>query len=139
MTSVLTADKWLYAKLTGDGTLIGLVGSRVYMEIAKEGEAFPLIVMQQLPSSGPLMGVGTAVIWFDELWLVKGINKSRSYSTLGTIIDRVRAVLHAASGTVSGYGTVVGCVEESSPVRYSELLEGVQYQHLGLRFRVWTQ
>jgi hypothetical protein len=138
MTSVLTADKWLYAKLSGDGTLIGLVGDRIYTEIAKEGAAFPLIVMQQLPGSGPLMGVGTAVIWFDELWMVKGIDKSKSYSALGTIIDRVRLVLHGASGTVSGSGTVVGCVE-AAVVRYSELLDGMQYRHLGMEFRVWTQ
>jgi len=137
MTSVLTADKWLYAKLTGDGTLITLVGSRVYVEIAKEGAAFPLIVMQQM-SCLPVMNVGAAVIWFDELWLVKGIDKSKSYSALGTIMDRVRAVLHAASGTVSGSGTVVGCVEEAV-IRYSELLDGVQYRHLGMEFRVWTQ
>lgn len=137
MTSVLTADKWLYGKLTGDGTLIGLIGSRVYADIAKDGAAFPLVVMQQM-SARPLMNVGAAVIWFDEVWLVKGIDKSKSYAALGTIMNRVRAVLHAASGTVASSGTVVGCVEEAV-IRYSELLEGVQYRHLGMEFRVYTQ
>lgn len=130
------ADAFLYEKLSGDATLTGLVGSRIYADVAPKVATYPFILFS-LVNGTPTRGVGPAVIWFDELWQVAAVDDGRGYETCGEIIDRVRAVLDASSGTLDD-GTVVACMEVGY-FRFSAVEHGVVYKTLGLEFRVFSQ
>ncbi|NPV85986.1 MAG: DUF3168 domain-containing protein [Anaerolineae bacterium] len=136
MTSVLTAERWVVGLLREDATMQSLVAGRIYSGVVPQSAVYPFVLVQRV-SSRTVMGVGTAVIMWDELVMVKGVDKAESYSTLETIMNRVRGVLHGASGDVTN-GIVIGCVEERT-IMYPEVVDGVQYRHLGIEFRVWTQ
>jgi len=136
MSSVLTAPRWLKERLTGDATLAAMSGGRVYLNSAPAGETVPYIILRQM-SCDLLRGVGRAVIWWDEVWLVKAVTQSGNLGDLEALANRIREVLEAASGTTAN-GTVVGCKEEK-PIQYEEVENGVTYQHLGFNFRIYTQ
>jgi len=136
----LTADKWLYATLKASSTLNAQIGGssnpRIYSEIAPSSATYPLVIMKQM-SARPVLGVGSTLIMFNEIWLVKAVDKAATSTALGAILNAVRTVLHKASGTATS-GTIIGCAEEGS-VRYSETDAGIIYKHFGLTFRVYSQ
>jgi hypothetical protein len=125
---------WVYQLLTGDATLAPLVGTRVYNGIAPAGATFPYVVMQLLSGGNDLMGVGPTRIWADMLWLIKAVTKGSSTGPLEPIANRIDALLHAASGTVSG-GVVHICVRER-PFELPTVENGVSYVQLGAEYRV---
>lgn len=140
MTDILTAQKWLYAKLAADATLTALIGGaaapRIFVDSAPEGTAYPLVLISST-SNRVVSGLGASVIMFNEFWMVKGVHQTETYGALGTIMNRVRTVLHKASGTTTD-GIVIGCVEENV-VQYGEWKSGVSYKHVGIYFRIFTQ
>lgn len=137
MTDVLTAEKWLYSKLSVDGTVKGLIGSRIYHDLAPAQTIFPYLIYS-LVFAEPRRVVGASVIWFDEVWQVKAVDQGMRFTGIGPVIDRVRSLLDRTSGTISG-GTVVACYE----IGKFELTEvdpsGRPYKHLGLEYRIYTQ
>ena len=137
MSSILTADRWVASKLTGDTTLMALV-SGVWADLAPNSATFPYVVFQTQSPQQPVGTVNNQVIFFDESVMVKAVDNQAGYGRLEPILNRVRAVLHNASGTVAG-GVVVGCVENGPGVKFSEMTDGKQYRHLGILFRVLTQ
>lgn len=135
MVSVLTADGWLYGVLSGDGTLGGLV-SGVFVDVAPEDAGHPFVVMSFVRGE-PRRAVGEAVIWWDEVWQVRAVDEGESYAACGAVVDRVRVLLDGADGAQGG-GVVVHCGEVGS-FRFSEMVYGSVYKHLGLELRLFTQ
>lgn len=137
---VLTADKWIYATLKASSTLNAQIGGssnpRIYGELAPSSATYPLIILKQM-SARPVLGVGSSLIMFNEIWLVKAVDKATTETALGAILNAVRTSLHKASGTATG-GVIIGCTEEGS-VRYSEAVAGIIYKHFGLTFRLYSQ
>ena len=131
-----TAETWLYGVLSGDATLAGLVSTRIYGYLAPNSATYPLVVYQYQAGSD-LMGVGTARIWSDSVYVIKAIAKAETFGTLKTIADRIDTLLHAESGSATG-GSVVGCVRERA---YSlvEVVDTVQLRHLGGIYRILVQ
>jgi len=137
MTNLLTAEGWIVGLIKADSALHGLIADRVYLGVGAQTAAYPFLVVQHMDTR-PVLTNGASVILWNELIMVKGVDKEGGgYGTLEPILSRVRAVLHAESGTTLN-GTVVSCVEERT-VRYPEVSEGVTYRHLGLAFRIQTQ
>jgi len=135
MSSILTADRWLYEILSEDAELITLIEGRIYVDSAPQGATLPFIVFSLL-SRMNTMEVGTSIIWADEVWLVKVIGE-QNYTSLEDIANRVSQVLHTASGTVSS-GAVIQCIEEQM-IRFSEVESGKIYKHIGIQYRIYTQ
>ena len=137
MSDILTARKFVYTVLSGDGTLTGLV-SKIADDLAPDGTATPYIVVSKQSPQQAVTTVNNQVIYFDETILVKAIDDQPGYGRLGPIINRVRALLQRASGTTVG-GVVIGCTETGPGVEFAEIDSGRTFRHLGILFRVLTQ
>lgn len=129
----ITVERWLYQVLTGDTELTNLVGDRIYSTIAPLDAAFPYVVYQTQAGSD-VQGVGTARIMSDLSMVVKGVDQGQSFVNLEAIANRIDAVLHGAQGS----GGVLGCVRVQ-PLAYVEIVDSIQYRHLGGIYQIYAQ
>jgi hypothetical protein len=123
----------VYQLLTGDATLAPLIGTRIYNGVAPAGVTMPYVVLQLLAGGTDLMGVGPTRIWADMLWLIKAVTKGSSTGPLEPIVNRIDALLHAASGTVTS-GVIHICTRER-PFELPTVENGVAYVQLGGEYR----
>jgi hypothetical protein len=135
----LVAAQWMYGVLAADATLTGLVGSRIYQDVAPGGATFPYVVFFLLDPGDTLNTTGTSqeIIWQPTLWLVKGVHKMSGYGApLATIESRIFALLHKATNAAPALGTMWTCYR----VRPFQMPEtgpgGEQYRHLGGVYRI---
>ena len=138
MANILTAERWLYSKLSGDtgtGGVATLVSSRIYNGIAAQGATYPLVVFQSM-SGVDVQGVGSTFIMENEVFSVKVVTQDRSYSTAETIANRINYLLHKASGTATG-GVVLACVRQYVD-KIETIEDGVQYKTIMQRYRIYT-
>lgn len=134
--TTLTADRWIYATLSGDATLTGLVGSRIYADIAPSDSTFPAVVYN-LMGMNPVQVVGMTTIARECIYQVKVIHDSGSYATCETIIERIRTLLQGAVGSATG-GAIVQCNEDGDS-RFVEFVDGKVYRHMAVSFRILVQ
>lgn len=132
----LWVDQWLYGLLTGDPTLAGLVGGRVYGYVAPEGAALPFVVYSHQAGSD-VRGNGPTRFMASLLYQVKAVGAGASFQPLKAIADRLDALLQGASGTVAD-GRVLVCVREQ-PIAYVEIDNGIIYRHAGGLWRIHAQ
>lgn len=135
----LTADRWLYATLSGDATLMALV-TGVYTWPVPEGAALPYVLFQE-QSARDLTALGPHRVWVDGLWLVRAVAEARSWGgNLETAANRIDALLQAASGAVVAPlppGNVWACVRVQ-PFRLTETAQSRSIKHLGGIFRLYV-
>ena len=139
MIETAVAEQWLYERLTGDSTLMGLLGndpSRVVGYLAPEGTPEPFVVFQHQASSD-MMVVNGQRIWSNLVYVVKVVDRGESFSQAWDIAQRVDAVLHRASGTVST-GEVLECVRERL-IAYVEHDGKEMYRHVGGVYRIYAR
>lgn len=135
MSETYAADTWLYGKLHTDVTLMAAV-TGVYADMAPESAAYPLVIFALLDGDD-LITINGIRIWVTATYEVKVITDAESFSGIKAAVDRIDALLHRASGTVTD-GTVYECVR-TMPLRYVEQLAGRQYLHLGGLYRLRVQ
>lgn len=135
MSEVVRADAWLYGVLHGDATLLALV-SDVYADVAPEGAAFPLVV-SSLVDAGDVLTINGIRILTEAVYQVKVVGQGPSYVSLEAAANRIDALLHKASGSVSG-GVIYSCVR-IEPVRYAETSGGQAFRHLGGLYEIQVQ
>jgi hypothetical protein len=145
---LLGLDKWLRSRLTGDATLTGLIGARIFEGFAPDKDpatnvppVYPLIVFSVL-SARDVNGIGGARIMTVPLLLVKVIGKGGGYNGIQPILRRIDTLLQApdpASVTIDGVSyTILGAVRER-PIKYPAALNGERYNHLGGEYRCFVQ
>jgi hypothetical protein len=124
------AEQWIYSKLSGDSTLNAAVGGRIFAHIAPATATYPLVLFAAL-GARDVRTLGPARIMTHLTYKVVAINEGGGFGApLGTIADRIDAVLQAASGTVAA-GTVMACVREQ-PFEMVEVGGGGRiFRHLG--------
>jgi hypothetical protein len=106
----------------------------VFVDAAPSNTQYPFAIITAV-SSVPVSNWNADRIMDSELWQVTIWDDDASYSTtLETIADRIRAVVHKAT---SGTG-VIGAVYEGS-VRRSEEEGDRVYKAIILEFRLYTQ
>lgn len=133
---------WLFTTITTDAALLALtptIADRLYNGVAPPGAAFPFGVMQLLSGGNDLMALGGIRIWADMLWLIKVIARSKSEQipksgSIEPIVDRIDALLHAKSGTVTN-GVIWECVRER-PFELPTVERGVGYVQMGAEWRI---
>lgn len=135
MTSILTADKWIYSTLKNDSTLTALI-TGVYIDNAPDTANYPFVTFSQV-TSAPLRVVGATVVWYDELWQVAAHAVGQDYAGCKSIVDRVRALLDKKTGSNTD-GVVAQSIENSS-FRFSNTENGIAIKTLGLEFAIKTQ
>lgn len=127
--TILNADRWLYTQLTTDAQLTSALGGRVFVDTAPLGTQYPLAIMTFVAAQQ--VGNWSADrIMDNELWQIAVWTNQNNYTSIESIADRIRAVLHKASGT-----GVVGCVFE----RQTRMSDPEGYKALVLEFRLYTQ
>lgn len=135
MTEALTVDRWLYAKLTADATLMSKV-TAVHSYPIPDNATLPYVLMQE-QSVSDIRGVGPYRIGVSGLWLVRVVARAVGWGgNLEAAADRIDAVLQAASGSVTG-GVVWACVRER-PFRLVETTQSGQFRHCGGVYRIWA-
>lgn len=142
MAETARVRSWLYQTITTDATLLALtptIGDRLYNGVAPAEAAYPFGVFQLLSGGNDLLGVGAVRIWADTLWLIKVVQKSKNGSVPATgsiepIVNRIDALLHAQSGTVTN-GVIWECVRER-PFELPTVENGVGYVQLGAEWRI---
>jgi hypothetical protein len=117
---------WLYAILSGDSMLAGLLGvslgaiaSRVGRDTLPLGTPSPYVLINEQSEGRDVQGIGGIVIMTSPLWMVKAVVHSSDDSALIPIVDRLHALLHRkpstpVTGIVALAGTRVGCMREST-------------------------
>lgn len=98
-------DDWLYATLSGDSTLAGLVGDRIYPAVAPPATAYPLVTFD-LASAPVIQTADARVLWVRAKYLIKVWSTGTSFEAGRAIWERINALLHRASGTTAA-GTVI--------------------------------
>ena len=128
-------DTWLYATLSADATLVGLVAGRVYDSVAPQGAVLPCIVFQH-QGAHDVRGNGPGRIMASTVYLVKAIGQGSSFTALEAIANRVDVLLQGQSGS----NTKGQCwAVREQPFKLAETDEGIQYRHLGGLYRIWAK
>lgn len=127
--TILNADRWLYTQLTTDAQLVASLGGRVFVDTAPLNTQYPLAVMTFIASQQ--VGNWSADRVMDnELWQIAVWTNQNNYTSIEDIADRIRAVLHKASGT-----GVIWCAFE----RQLRMSDPEGYKAVILEFRLFTQ
>ena len=130
--TILNADRWLYTQLTTDSQLATTLGGRIYIDIAPQDTQYPLAIMTFV-TARQVSNMSADRVMDDELWQIAIWTDKPSYTELESIADRIRSVIHKASGT-----GVVGAVYEGER-RLMEQDGDTVYKALILEFRLFTQ
>jgi hypothetical protein len=137
MIETVEAERWLYAKLSGDSVLNTAVSGRIYAYEAPEGAAFPYVVFGLGSPQPDKVPVGAPRIWSSLVYDVKVVGETSDAKSLQTIANRIDAVLDRQSGNTTN-ATVVYCGRQL-PISMRERYETKSFHHLGGQFRLFVQ
>ena len=134
-SDLLTAEKFLKARLSASSALAAVVGTRIYSEIGPGKASYPLVVFkcQGGQDVDTMPGVS---LFLDEIYAVKAICTGNSYGPIEAAAAAIQTALQNVTGAVSG-GTVLRC-QRIAPLKYAELADGVVYRHLGATYRIFS-
>jgi hypothetical protein len=130
--TILNADQWLYTQLTTDSVLAAALDGRVYIDIAG-CDTYPLAVLQQYAMTTQIGNLSNDKVMDSEFWQITVWDNRPSYDRIGSVADRIRSVLHKASGA-----GVLGAVYQGSQ-RQAEQEGDVHFRGIVLEFELFTQ
>lgn len=126
-------EPWLYATLSGDSTLAGLVAA-----VSGTLSATPLplpFVSFAMQSSLDVTGFSGDRISTDDLYQVKATGLGSSWDEVRPIARRIDALLHRPNMVVGVAGGSLSCIRERT-LQYPEVSDGLEYRHLGGIYRI---
>lgn len=127
-------DPWLWEVLSTDPELAASdAGGRVIGTQAPGKIALPYILWIPDPSPRQIRGVGTTAISVEAIYTVKVVGQGSSWSQVTPIYQRVHALIDGVLAT-RAEGSL-SCVRDLL-ISYPEMVEGVQYRHLGGSYRI---
>jgi hypothetical protein len=130
--TILNADRWLYTQLTTDSQLVTALGKRVYVDAAPQNTQYPAAIVSFV-TSRQVSNVSADRVMDTELWQIAVWTDQPNYTSIEAIADRIRTVLHKASGSGvigAAYETERRLVEQEGDTFYKAIL---------LEFRLFTQ
>jgi hypothetical protein len=129
----------IYGKLAGDTTLNGYLGTpptgyskSIFYQQAPQGARFPYVIFQKQAGT-PRYAIGEKA-YDDEVWLVKGVDRSTDADVADAISSRIDALL--TDGTISISGNTQLYLRRTSDIDFAETTDGVRYLHSGALFRL---
>jgi hypothetical protein len=130
----------VYGKLAGDTTLNNLLGTpaagyskAIYHNQAPAGATFPYVVFTK-QSGVPTEAFGDPSAMDTEVWLVKAVDRAQSADTAEAASARVTVLLNDSTLSISGATHLY--LRRQSDVEFSEVTNGVTYQHVGSLYRL---
>lgn len=138
-SELIGTDDLIRDLLAADATLTtALGGTKIYADQAPQGTAFPYVILAFL-SSPDTEVVGGYRVHTRPLYLVKAVTEGNSWSTAGTIADRIDDVLQQAAGTRPAQGIEVQSIVREGIVRYIETPpQGQPIRHYGGQYRCFV-
>jgi len=136
MIESVQAVEWIRATLKADGVLLGLVGDRVYSDLAPEGAASPWIIISVMAAPDLNTLCGHRVL-ATVICQVKAIAAGRGMAGPQAVADRMDHLLTRANGATAE-AAVLSCIREQA-IHYSESDGGTLYRHLGGQYRLLVQ
>lgn len=97
-------EEALYAYLTADDTVEGLIGTRLYPEMLPEGVQLPAMAYQRISRDGIMAHDGPTGLASVRVQLTM---QAASYLTLRTLADRVRVLFDGTRQTMGSPGVMV--------------------------------
>lgn len=138
MNPIVAANKWLYAVLTADATIAGLVGTKVIGEVVPTDVNPPYIYYTLTAPEPNLQTLEANTIWSSLLYTVRMVDRAESYNNLETGAAAIVDALNRASGSNAS-----GVILASVYVQPFALMEidraGFELRHLGAQFRLFLQ
>ena len=129
-------DQWIYQTLTGDATLMALIGG-VHEHPAPQTMPFPIITYQDqgdfldVPNTNAVQPIRVVS---RGTYLVRVIGKEVPTSALRPIAARIDQLLEGKHGATA-LGTIAGC-SRVRPYKFQEFTDGINYRHLGGMYRI---
>lgn len=132
--TVSIVEPWLYATLSADPALAGLVGDRISGTLSTVTLATPYITFL-LQSPLDIVGVGGVRISTDNLYVVKAVAQDSSWDQVIPIAERIDYLIHRPNSVMTETRGSLSCVRER-PFQAVEVDGGLQYRHLGGVYRI---
>lgn len=127
--------------MSGDTTLNNLLHSppagyskNIFYEVAPQA-ALPAYVIFNKQSGTPRYSLANLAM-DNDIYMVKGVDRSDTADTVDAISSRLDALL--TDGTLSISGKTQLYLRRESDIDYSEVVDGVTYRHSGALFRLIT-
>lgn len=128
-------DNWLYTTLSGDATLIALVGTRDFVFLAPPFTSLPCVTFGYLPGGEDIRALDNVHALSKLFYEIKAVGEGNNIANLKPIGDRLDALL---SGVVADLSAARLRVGRDSPVERSDVLAGTtRHCHLGGVYRIW--
>lgn len=129
--------EWIYTTLAADGTIraaLGTADPRIYEDIAPQGTVPPYIIYSYESGADELTvnARGAAVMTY----AVRAVVRSPYFTDAAPLARRINALLDHAAGSATLYPVIVNACVRIEPFRLAERTEGIDYRHLGGRFRI---
>jgi hypothetical protein len=129
-------EQWMYSVLSGDPTISGIVGTRIYADEAPQEAAFPLVIFAHIGNIDILRG-GAGSHVSKVIYLVRAVDKSSSIQgNLKTVADRFDPLLLVGNTTVGD--VKLSTQHDQHHVRRDSEF-GVPMVYLGSYYLVFTQ
>ena len=130
----------LYAKMSSDTTLSNMLGTAapgftkaIYHQQAPDNAAFPFVVFNK-QDGRPVEAMSDPSAFENNIWMVKGVDRSPSADTVEAIAARLNALLN--DGTLAISGGVLMYLRRQSDIEYPEVTDGEQFKHCGALYRL---
>lgn len=128
--SSANVDAALISTLAGDATLTTLAPGGVYREVAPLGVAEPYVIVQLMSHDDQYL-LNKAQAFEAGTYMVKAVQASTSGSAAQAAADRIQALLHNGSLTITGFRLINLARQER--IAYVEIddVRDRRYQHRG--------
>ncbi len=136
--AIVAAERWLYATLTGDATLAGIVGNRVYGHVVPGGATVPYVFYSFQGAPDDTTTINAETIWSELVYAVRMVSKVESFTTVEAGAAAIHGAIHRERGSNIS-GDILACVQER-PFAMIELdRDGFELRHLGGLYRLYVQ
>lgn len=136
-TETTAADAYIRSALLADAELAGLVGTRVFLDMAPVGTQSPFVVYSLQNSSDVGAVGGRGVVLSRLFYTVKGVCEGASYTPILAVANRIQAVLHKPHNVVVD-GWLIQGIQRQKTLQYPERFDDTSFRHLGGEYRVFV-
>lgn len=138
MSADLTrVDQWIYGVLSADTQLAGLVGTRIYGDLAPQQATMPFVLFSFLGGADRFVTLTARST--NAIYLIRGVAQSSSFSEVEAIGDRIDVAIRVPNQGSLVRDTLITSVVREQPHQRKDLENGVPYVYLGGFYRIRYQ
>lgn len=137
MAAALTRiEQWIFQQLSGDATITGIVGQRIYADEAPQGAPFPLVLFAHIGNVDIVRTLGTGRV-NKSIFIVRAVGTgSTAQGSLKTVADRFDEVLLTTGVTLDGIH--LSTQHDQEAIR-KDSENGIPLSYLGSYYLIFSQ